>query len=310
MSAAAPAPQGDARPQAGSPAATFISFVLALLLAMLFAAVGSPWIQKLLSPVQVFPLHRVFSRLTMLGVIVCTVWLMRRHGLARRDVLGFDRPWPLFLRDILKGFAGGLLLMAGALVPLFLLGVREWNMDRLPDAGAVLSVALGGLGTGLLVALIEETFFRGAMQGALMRQNAPRLALFAIPAFYAAVHFLGRATSVPADEVDALSGFTALGGFFTLYAQPLRILDAFVALYLVGLLLALVRQRWGDIARCIGLHAGFVTSIAVFRKISVPASSEWSFLVGSFDGLVGTWIALLTALVCVALWLQSRRARR
>ena len=72
-------------------------------------------------------------------------------------------------------------------------------------------------------------------------------------------------------------------------------------------LLALVRNRWGDIARCIGLHAGFVMSIAVFRKISVPVSgSEWSFLVSSFDGLVGTWIALLTALVCAVLWLQSR----
>ncbi len=117
------------------------------------------------------------------------------------------------------------------------------------------------------------------------------------------MHFLGRATSVPLAEVNAWSGFTTWLGLFSPFAEPLRILDAFVALYFVGLLLALVRQRWGDIAGCIGLHAGFVTVIAVFRRISVPAQDgHWSFLVGSFDGLLGWWIAGVTALMCLALW--------
>jgi membrane protease YdiL (CAAX protease family) len=161
----------------------------------------------------------------------------------------------------------------------------------------------------LLVALIEETFFRGAMQGALLRQKARGLALFAVPAFYAAVHFLGRASSVPAEEVNAMSGFTALSGFFSLYAQPLPLLDAFLALYFVGLLLALLRLRTGDIACSIGLHAGFVAVIAVFRKVSVAGSSDWSFLVGRFDGLLGIWIGLLAALLCVALWRRNHDPR-
>jgi len=283
----------------GSPAGTFLAFVMVLLGAMLVAAVLSPWMQWMLSPLQVFPLHRVFSRLTMLGVLAGTLWLLRRKDLARREVLGYDLPWPAFARRLLLGLAAGLLLMTAALAPLFLLGVREWNPARTAHLPLLL---LKGLGSGLLVALIEETFFRGAMQGALLRQNARRLALFAVPAFYAAVHFLGRASSVPADEVDATSGFTALSGFFSLYAQPLLLLDAFLALYFVGLLLALLRQRMGDIACCIGLHAGFVAMIAVFRKLSLPGASDWSFLVGRFDGLLGTWIALLAALLCVALW--------
>ena len=283
----------------GSPAGTFLAFVMVLLGAMLVAAVLSPWVQWMLSPLQVFPLHRVFSRLTMLGVLAGTLWLLRRKDLARREVLGYDLPWPAFARRLLLGLAAGLLLMTAALAPLFLLGVREWNPARTAQLPLLL---LKGLGSGLLVALIEETFFRGAMQGALLRQNARRLALFAVPAFYAAVHFLGRASSVPADEVNATSGFTALSGFFSLYAQPLLLLDAFLALYFVGLLLALLRQRMGDIACCIGLHAGFVAMIAVFRKLSLPGASDWSFLVGRFDGLLGTWIALLAALLCVALW--------
>jgi hypothetical protein len=40
--------------------------------------------------------------------------------------------------------------------------------------------------------------------------------------------------------------------------------------------------------------------IAVVRRISVPtADNGWSFLVGAFDGLLGIWIAALTAIVCV-----------
>ena len=291
----------------GSPAGTFLAFVMVLLGAMLVAAVLSPWMQWMLSPLQVFPLHRVFSRLTMLGVLAGTLWLLRRKDLARREVLGYDLPWPAFARRLLLGLAAGLLLMTAALAPLFLLGVREWNPARTAQLPLLL---LKGLGSGLLVALIEETFFRGAMQGALLRQNARRLALFAVPAFYAAVHFLGRASSVPADEVNATSGFTALSGFFSLYAHPLLLLDAFLALYFVGLLLALLRQRMGDIACCIGLHAGFVAMIAVFRKLSLPGASDWSFLVGRFDGLLGTWIALLAALLCVALWRRNSDTRR
>jgi uncharacterized protein len=283
----------------------FLAFVLALLGAMLFAAIASPWVQKLLAPIAIFPLHRAFSRLTMLGVIGITIWLLLRYRLMDRQLLGFGSPWPLFLKRSLTGLAAGLALMTITLVPLFLLDVRTWS-ERAPSewSGWVL-LAAKGLGSGIAVALIEETFFRGAMQGALQRLGALRWALFAVPVFYAAVHFLGRAASVPYDQVDASSGFVAMGGFFAGYAHPIAILDAFVALWCVGLLLALVRQRWGDIAGCIGLHAGFVAVIAVFRKVSAPAApNDWSFLVGSFDGLLGWWIALLTGLLCVLVALQ------
>ncbi len=286
-----------------SPARIFLAFVLVLPAAMLLAAIASPWVQALLDPVAQFPLHRIFSRLTMLGVIACTIWLLIRQRLLQRELLGFNRPWPQFLQRLLVGLLAGLALMVLALVPLFLLDLRMWS-GRLPaDSGALPALILKGLGSGLLVALIEETFFRGAMQGALQRQGATRWALFVVPLLYSGVHFLGRAASVPHDEVNAFSGFITWQGFFSLFTEPLRILDAFVALYFVGLLLALVRRRWGDLAACIGLHAGFVAVIAVFRRISAPApDNSWSFLVGSFDGLLGTWIAVVTALVCLAIW--------
>jgi uncharacterized protein len=285
-----------------TPTGIFLAFVLSLLAAMLFAAVLSPWVQAALAPLAEFPLHRVFSRLTMLGVVLLTLWLLRRYRLFDAALLGYIDPWPRFLRRAAIGLAAGLALMTLALVPLFLLDVRAWNSRTPVTAVPWIVLLLKGLGSGVLVALIEETFFRGAMQGALQRQGATRLALLAVPVFYAAVHFLGRATSVPFEQVNAGSGFVALQGFFAGFADPLRIADAFIALWCVGLLLALVRERWGDLAGCIGLHAGFVAVIAVFRKASSPAPTEWPFLVGQFDGLLGLWIAALTALICCALW--------
>lgn len=286
-----------------TPAGIFLAFVFALLAAMLLAALASPWVQALLSGWQVFPLHRVFSRLTMLGVAGITAWLMIRHGLCRAAVLGFTGPWPRFVRSVLAGLAAGMVLMGLAVVPLMLLGVRDWNARAPAELSAWLLLLLKGLGSGMAVALIEETFFRGAMQGALLRIGATRTALLAVPVFYAAVHFLGRAASVPDDQVDALSGFVALGGFFSGFADPVRIADAFLALWLVGLLLALVRLRWNSLAGCIGLHAGFVALIAAFRRVTSPASgSDFSFLVGHFDGLLGIWIAALTAAVCFMVW--------
>ena len=69
---------------------------------------------------------------------------------------------------------------------------------------------------------------------------------------------------------------------------------------MVGVLLALVRRATGHIGACIGLHAGFVAVIALFREVTGPVyDSRWSFLVSHFDGLVGYLVAALAALCCV-----------
>jgi CAAX protease family protein len=301
------------KPLAASPVPVILAFVGALLAATLVAAVASPWVQAALAPIAVFPLHRVFVRLTMLAVLGIAIWLLKRHGLTDRATLGFVGPWSRFARRAALGLLAGIVLMKIALLPLFLLQVRAWNAATPLVWTGWLPLIARGLGTGLVVALIEETFFRGAMQGALQRIGATRWALFAVPLLYAAVHFLGRPVGmpfqgVPYGEVTGWSGFAVLREFFATFAHPLAILDACAALWCVGVLLALVRRRWGDLGGCIGLHAGFVATIVVFRKVSSPApDNHWSFLVGNFDGLLGWWIALLAGLACLGFWRPAFR---
>jgi hypothetical protein len=189
------------------------------------------------------------------------------------------------------------------LIPLFALDVRVWN-HRLPgDYAGMLLMVVKALFTGCAVALVEETYFRGVMQGSIARTGSVRITLFGIPLLYAAIHFFGEAVRIPFDQVTATSGFTILSGFLRKFAYPKQIADAFVALYFVGVLLAMIRHYSGSIAACMGLHAGIVTVIMVIRKVSSPGpDSPWMIAVSRFDHLLGIWVAIVTAIVCWGYW--------
>jgi uncharacterized protein len=278
-----------------------VAFGLALGLSLLAAAVLSPAVQALLAPFHVAQLHRIFNRLTMIGVLATTAWLLVRSGLATREVLGYMAPPWIFARQALTGLFSGLALMLLILFPLFALDVRVWN-HRLPgDFAGLLAMGLNALVTGCVVALVEETYFRGAMQGSISRTGSVRMALFGIPLLYASIHFFGEAVRIPYDHVASDSGFIILAGFMRKFAYPKQIADAFVALYFVGVLLALVRHYTGNLAGCIGLHIGIASVVAVIRSISGPGpDSGWTVLVGRFDHLLGIWAASVAMIACLA----------
>jgi hypothetical protein len=106
---------------------------------------------------------------------------------------------------------------------------------------------------------------------------------------------------VPADQLAWYSGFLVLAHLFDQYADPTLLLDSFLALFAVGMLLALVRAKTGNIAWCIGLHAGWVMTIKVSKDITeADYGAEYAFLIGTYDGLIGylalALIATLTAI--------------
>lgn len=286
-----------------SPGFYFLAFALALLVALLLAALLAAPVQALIRPLKDAALHRVFTRLAEIGLFAGTWWLLRRLQLFDRRLMGYGSPRGVFLRRVGAGFAAGLTMMVLAELPLFALGLRALR----PGLGTVgqLLIAHGpvALLTGFGVAFVEESYFRGALQGAMTRRGAMAAALTVVPALYAAVHFLGETVRIAAADVRWWSGFAVLRGFFSAFAQPLAIWDSFVALWFVGLLLGIARVRTGDIGASMGLHAGFVAVIAFLRAVSEPlAGGAWSWLVGPYDGLLGPWIAAVAALACLAFW--------
>ena len=72
----------------------------------------------------------------------------------------------------------------------------------------------------------------------------------------------------------------------------------FIALAAAGVLLGMVRCATGHIGECIGMHAGWVLVIKVVRKTTeLDDQSYWSFLVASYDDVIGVlafiWFLLL-----------------
>jgi uncharacterized protein len=242
-----------------------------------------------------FKFHRVASRIAMLVLLVGFVLAARRLKVADRNSLGFGLPARSFVAKTASAVVLGALLMLPILLTMVALDMRELKSGVSPDLGDWTKLALVGLGTGLVVALIEETFLRGAMHTAIERESGAITAVLLTALVYSATHFIGR-YRIAAEDVTMRSGLDMLSGALASFANPMAILDAFLCLMAVGVLLGMVRVLTGNIAACIGLHAGWVAVIYVVRETSQPTAGPAAWLMSDYDGFIG-WAVLNWTLV-------------
>jgi uncharacterized protein len=275
---------------------TFYWFLGLLIAGFAAMAVFSYPAWLLLHPHFNFPFHRIASRVGMLALLVGFVSIARHLGLADRASLGYGVRRTIFVRELLTGLALGVALMLLVVAVMLALGLRSWHTDVPFTKAALAMTALQALGSALVVAFIEETFLRGAMFSGVARDSSTGAAIFLTAILYAATHFIGR-YHIDAALVVPASGVGMVRGSLAAFADPLAIGDAFLALFAVGALLAAIRAATGNIAACIGLHAGWVWVILFARATSVADTNQrLSFLLSSFDGFVG-WLVLAWILV-------------
>jgi membrane protease YdiL (CAAX protease family) len=277
----------------------FLAFILLMAVALVAGALLAYPVHELGQALDAdWPFHRVASRVAMLMLLVGFLLLIRRLRLAARASLGYGLQRPRWIR------LAGLSLLIGAVSMLPVVGILLALGIRAPlpdvDAAAVMGVLLSGLLSGIVVAFVEETFLRGAMFTAVERESGATAAIGLTAFVYAALHFLNR-VKIPAEQVNAGSGFDLLAGTLDTLAHPVAIVDSFLALFAVGVLLAVVRARTGNIAACVGLHAGWVWVIAITRELTRrDPTSEWAYLVGNYDGIVGYFVFGWTVLMVAA----------
>jgi len=177
-------------------------------------------------------------------------------------------------------------------------GVARFKPDVALGAAALLKLVAFGLATGLVVGLTEEAFLRGAMQSAITRESGVVLAITLTSLVYAATHFVAGKFRVAPADVNFGTGLDMLAEVLKRFANPAGIIDSFLCLTAVGVLLGVVRALTGNIAACIGLHAGWVAVIYVVRETTAPnRSSPAAWLMGDYDGFIGwmvlAWIVVL-----------------
>jgi membrane protease YdiL (CAAX protease family) len=287
---------------------SFLAF-FGLILVTLAAATVLAWPgYSLLAPHFDVRFHRVASRIWMLLLLAGFVLVARRLGVADRASLGYGLPRRDFLRELLVALGLGVLTMTPIVGAMFALGLRELRPELALHGATIASLLAQGLATGLTVALVEETFLRGAMHSGVQRESGAVAAVLLISVLYAATHFLAS-HRIPADQLGPGSGVALLAGSLRAFAHPLGIADAFLCLAAVGVLLGIVRTLTGHVAACIGLHAGWVWVIQFVRESSRPVASQpLGWLVSDFDGVVG-WLVLAWTVVIGALLLRVYRKR-
>jgi uncharacterized protein len=273
--------------------------LIALALAATAALTYPAWL--LLHPHFDFPFHRIGERIGMLALAVGFVLVARRLRLADRASLGFGLRRRLFVRELGLGLGLGIATMLGVVAVMSGLGLLEWTTAGLTPA-ALAGVVAARAASALAVALIEETFLRGAMHTAIERESGSRAAVLLTAVIYAASHFFAR-FHIAAQQVSSSSGVALLAGTLHAFSHPLAIADAFLALFAVGVVLALVRAATGNIAACMGLHAGWVWVMLVAHEFSHPQrAAPAAFLLSQFDGFVGWLVLGWTLLLAVPLW--------
>ncbi len=181
-----------------------------------------------------------------------------------------------------------------------LLGVRSWG----GWPGWTLWAGAGG--TGILVAFLEEFFFRGVLGMAWWKAmgNRPIGLLLSVGAvIFAVVHFI---RPVPGPEAGWATGFLAWGRL-ELWAEPLEIWKL-AGLLLVGLILGRMVWAQGTLAGPIGLHAGWVAGLkfseGAWTEVPRAAAGWWG---PSLDA--GPLPFLVLLVLALALWGRPIRAR-
>lgn len=255
-----------------------------------------------------FRFHRIASRIAMLTFLVGFLVVARRLRVSDRTSLGYGLPRGRFFAELGKAFLIGAVLMLPVLATMVALDMRALKPGLALGVGDWLGLIAFACGTGLVVALIEETAMRGVMHTAIARESGPVAAIALVSLVYAASHFFAK-TRIPADQIGPGSGVDMLTGMLTSFANFGGILDAFLCLFMVGVLLGVTRHLTGNIAACIGLHASWVAIITVVRETSLRnEAGPAAFLMSEYDGFIGWMVLAWTFVIGWALWWWYRKA--
>lgn len=280
-------------------------FIAAVILGGALLAPAGYWlVQSLASIVPALeslarqPFHRYVSRaLLVLALLGLRPWA-RAMGLVSLADLGWRRPEARHWKQLGCGFVWGFASLAVFAVLAVLAGAKAANFE--PSAGEWAKRLVSAALSGLVVAVLEETLFRGALFGGLRKGVSVPWALVISSVIFALLHFLDRRPEPP-PTVGWASGLALLPRMVREIDDVRMFAAALGSLIVVGLFLALSYQRTGSLFFPAGLHAGWVfwMKLTGFVTVAQPAAPGWLWGTGR---LVDGWVTCALLLVTFALY--------
>ncbi len=270
--------------------------VLYVLVALTLASVMAAWIAPSLD------FEKVLSRLLLLFLAAGLVpmWKISGMDMAQIGLRPVDRS------ALWRGGLIGVLSLLPLVLFFVVVGFRvlDGRVDWMSLEFAVfVASALAG---AILVGSFEETLFRGFLSNLLEKNVGVYAGIILSSLMYAAVHFLESDFTLT--DPDWTSGYQVTWAAFGGLVPVGEIWDSFVALFLLGVLLCVIRREFG-LWWCISLHASWVFGIRVLKELTIrDVVNPYAVWVGSYDNFVGlaAVVWLLFIFVCLALVNQVR----
>lgn len=250
--------------------------------------------------------HKVISRTTVLSGLFFSLAYVRIYGLFNLQALGLVAGTHSKRKLFILGFASGVVILTMLDSVLLSLGIYVIDPDVAMTVSYLTTILLKSIITGILVATIEETIFRGALFAGLRNQANAAIAIFVTSFMYAAVHFIKYRALPDGTVIGWFTGTEIFPAALFRFSNPITI-DSFITLFILGCLFAAVRVRSRSLLACIGLHAGIVASLKFFNYLTnYTAGSPFDYLVNKIDHQFGYLASTILLLALFVFYLYSR----
>jgi membrane protease YdiL (CAAX protease family) len=278
-----------------------MSFTLRLTIALILAAAAA----ALIAPIAAlavaaagyhFPFPRIFDRTVMFTLAVMMALWARELAVARLLRRGFAGPL-----NNLGALVRGLLVAAGVIAILLALGAAYGGRNAM-SAGEAVARAPKYVAGAILIAIIEEGFFRAFMLAGMVGDFGRTAALAISAAVYALAHLVRSPARFYLTRFDAAAGFRDLYASLTQLTHPTTALPALAGLFLLGLVLGEAFLVTGNVYFSAALHAGLVIGVKLWPYSNARAVAPPHWIVGyGSPALISGAAAWIMALIILAL---------
>ena len=246
--------------------------------------------------------EEVISRLLLIYLVVGFYPTIRWAGATSLEPFGMARDLP-WMQVACRGWLLGVGSVAALYAVALMTGALVWSPD---PWGRVAGRLAGYWVGGVVIALVEEVFFRGALFGLLRRVVHWIPAAIVVSLFFSFVHFLRPAAPGGIVYGEWHTGFALVPHMFFVTDRLDHYVPFAITLFLMSIVLCAMYQRQGHIYLIIGLHAGWVLALQTGKFFVERGAEEWTRFFGTSTNLSRSWSALallgIMLAVVMALW--------
>ncbi|MGZ4956318.1 MAG: CPBP family intramembrane glutamic endopeptidase [Methylobacter sp.] len=250
-------------------------------------------------------LRKLITRITQI-LLLLSIFPAMTYLKFKKEDLGFTAR-PVFLKQLPQGFGLGLITLMPIFIIQYVLGINVFDELQPWTVGLVAKKTILSLLLASLIAVVEESVFRGMLLAGL-KKNMPVVAAILISStYFAALHFLDSRTEISQQDFNIFSGFMLLGEAFANVLNPNNA-SAFFSLLAVGTFLAVLRtQKKESLGLCIGCHAGWVWQIKMNGSLfNTDYNSEYLYLVSSYNYVVGPLVTVWLSLAIIGYFVYKK----